>query len=507
MIGTDLATGRTWIKLAWFGSDGTLHEEWHQATILNNREGLQNLDDAPVSLGSVIGISSFLAYAKTAWVGTFASITSAIGWCGPAAEARFVMPGDAVYEYIGPEVKTTGTVAGWANVLPDLLAMGAGAHIALAALGLSAASPLVRKMNKRNPVLGLINLSSTGKGKVLEYALSIWGDPLTMTIPAGSTLKGTQDTGKHCPDFPLFVDEMQQLNKKDTQVVEDSFYYYGNGQKRVTSSRSQTAKGGERRYGCTFYAAEDPIAVALQQGAQNRVIELQGKPLASSSMANKVQRCTNYNQGAVGLEIAKLLNDDWAIHVAEVELFVQDVHSKFTNLKGDDAYAVGLIRQGLVMLSEVTGVPMPADDVAQWLIIVLGGQRLSSRDHAEDTLRAVLEAIFSMPWTNGGTKADMLSDNEGFIAFRRSEACAADTPLEINPTHRKVVEILRLKGQSESIARIWAIRGWLRPQARNMKWIRGAKKEGSGAYTWRFTVEALRVLGLDANFEPLEAAQ
>jgi hypothetical protein len=504
-LGNDLATEKVWMKLAWFGSNGTLHEEWHPSNIINSREGLLQLDDAPVSLGTVVGLSTYLAYAKTAVVSPFMSITSAVGWCGSAENRRFVLPGDPTYAYIGPKFEMGGSLEAWAEGIPGILSMGTAGYIALAVLGLSAASPFVRLLGKRNPVMGLVFDSSKGKSVTIQYGLSMWGEARSMTIAAGSTIKGIQDGSLSRPDFPVFVDELQQMGKRDTQVVEDLFYYMGNGQRRQTSSRNQTARGGERRYGVSFYAAEDPIATGLQQGAQNRVVELTGQPLRDAALGDLLQRCTTHNGGAVGLAICELLNRDAICHIAEIEMFVAEIHQRFSNLKGDDAYVVAMIRQGLRVLGEVTNMSLPEDEIATWLISHLGGHRASSKDHAEDAFVYLVETLLSMEWTNGSNQANSLSDNDGFIAWRRGEACdPTGAPLEINPTHKKVIDALKLKGQNENIARAWVNRGWIRPQNRNLKWPRPASKSGGGARAWRVTLSGLELLRLDANFDSME---
>lgn len=502
-LGNDLATAKVWARLAWKGSDGHRHAEWHPATIMNSREGLLGLNDAPVSLGNVVAVSSFLTYAKTTLVDGFQSITSQVGWAGEGEEQRFVLPDDPTYEYIGTPLDMRGTVAGWAEGLPAILSMGHAGYTALAVLGLAAASPFVRLAHKRNPVLGLVSESSTGKGKTIDYALSIWTTPGKLTVPAGSTIKGTQDIGMDRPDFPLFVDELQQLLKDEPKRVEDLVYFMGNGQRRVTSSKAQTAKGGERRYGVCFFAAEQELMVALQRGAQNRVIELDGKPLRDSAMAGVLQSAATNNCGAVGREIANILNHDSLLHMAEIEYEAVTMYETHPALKGDDPYTIAFIQQGLRLLSEVTGVKLPAEKVADWLKDFLCGNRSSARDTSEDMFVYLMEAILSMPWGMGGP-ANCLMDPEGFIAWRMNEATSPDdAPLEINPTAGKVADLLRRKNQTDGVARQWAKKGWIVGQNKNLKWMRGATRTGAGARVWRITPEGLALVGLNAQFEPL----
>lgn len=508
-MGNDLHTGKVWVKLCWVGSQGEAHSEWVPSTALNSRDTVLGLNDSPVSVDNVVDVCGFLRYAKTAVVADFAAITSAVGWSGDEATRRFVLPGDPEVEYIGPPLETRGTVEGWAAPLRRLAALGRDGFTALAVLGLSAASPLVRLAHRRNPVLALANTSSTGKGKVIEYGVSIWTEARLLTVPAMSSVKGTQDIGMNRPDFPMFVDEVQQLAKKDPQIVEDLVYFCANGQRRITSSRNQTAKGGERRFGATFLATEEEVMEALQKGAQNRVIELRGDPLPyDTDLAAALTQAAAYHCGAVGRELANILNERAIDILVDMEITATELTNNVVGLVGDDCYTIAMIEQGLTLIQEVTGVTLPITRVVGWLVDYLRDHRENSTDNAEATFTYIMDSVLSATWGKDGDP-DALMDMDGsYVAFKLSQVVDTENfPLEIIPTANRVTNALRSRGVTERVAGVWAKRGWLEKQGTNLKWVRqGVGRKAPGSRVWRITPLGLAVMGIDPKFEEVKHA-
>jgi hypothetical protein len=507
-LGHDLATDKMWVDLNWRGSQGQHHHEWLPITSLNSRESVLNLNDAPVSVDNVIQVCGFLRYAKTALKSPIKQITSAVGWVGTGESLRFVLPTDAQVEYVGEPIATEGNLAAWAEPLAALARSGAGSFRTLAVLGLSAASPLVRHTNRRNPVIGLVAESSTGKGKTIDYALSIWSTPGKSTVPAGSSVKGSQDIGMNKPDYPLFVDEMQQLYKRDPLMVEDSIYFMGNGQRRIVATRFGGTRGGERRYGASFWAAEDDVTQALQKGAQNRVVVLHGPPAANETLTDLMGHTSARNYGVAGARIGELLNERYADYVMEVEITAMELIHNRQGLVGDDPYTIAFVQQGLQLLQDATGVVLPIKDLVQWLIRTLNTNRAEAKDYAEETFVYLMETLMSSTWGRDGQHPNALVDLDSYVAFRLDECCDPEhSPFEINPTSNRVVAALKNRGYTERIAAVWATRGWIRKQGKNLKWTRGATRTGPGTMVWRLSKEGLALLGLSITLEEVNNVQ
>lgn len=506
--GFDLATRTPWIQLAWFNSKGETTTRWLPDAATNDRSLLLSLDDAPVSLGRINHLSDWLADAK-AWVGKPSkTLSTRLGWVGGGADSRFVLPGHPDVEYIGPELASAGSIDGWAAPLESVLAMSQAGFLALAVIGLSAAAPMVRLLGKRNPVIGLVAESSQGKGTVINYALSIWGPPPALTVPAGSTVKGLQDRGINSPDLPLFADEVQQLLKMDPRRVEDAIYYLGNGQRRVTSSKSQLAVGGERRYGVGFYAAEEPVTHALQLGAQYRVVELGGPPLATEAQAIEIQAATQANYGVVGRKIADRAYEDRELGPRQIRASAEAIKGQYPGIKGEDSYTLALISYGLRELTEIAGEDLPASKVVEWLASTLDESRAQTIDRHTAAWRSMIESVQGLAPGVHITNLDNLSlDGDAvvqgghFVAWRGHSAEHASGGVEINPRAPMIEALLKPFGGGDACSRVWAARGWIERKGDELKCRR--RQGGRILRVWRVTAEGM----LAAGFDPAQPTQ
>ena len=505
LMGYCLATEQHYVLLNWYTSNKSLLSDWVPEDALRDKTTLMKLADVPISLASIGSVSEWLTYAKTRMATEQMDVTTKIGWVPYDNKHLFVLDNDPLVTFIGEPQTVRGTVEGWSSGLQAILAMGAEGYRALVVLGLAAGSPLVRFTHKRNPVLSLVAPSSTGKNKVIEYGLSIWDEHSKMRFAVGSTTKGIQDGGMRTPDIPVFADEAQQIAKRDPLQLENMLYWAGDGQQRVTSTPGQRTQGGGRRYGVCFLASEYDITPAIQEGAQNRVIVLDGPPLKPGDLrsVNAIESATTKHCGVVGRALAAFYNENQFECVAEAEYESQSLGQQ-GNLRGDDANAIAIMAQGLRALEAVTGLRIPVAEVTAWLISALSVHRVNTKDTAEDTFVFLLEALMSMPWDQPGAPKGVLMDADGGLAWRKEQATDPVTaPLEINPTHPKVRELLRSRGQTDRIAAQWAKRGWLSASGANVKRARSNKAgvNAGGAYTWRITLQGLSRVGLDAEFK------
>lgn len=281
----------------------------------------------------------------------------------------------------------------------------------------------------------------------------------------------------------------------------------GSGKRRVTSTKIQVSTGGELRYAANLWAAENNVVQGLQAGAQNRTIVMEGLPFPAnqSKTVALLETAGRRNVGVVGRSIVALLNNEHRLHVEEIE------HTAFSivgrnSFSGDDHYSIAIAMQGLRLLSEVTRLEIDIADVQEWFVDELSGARGTTRDRDEDTFTYLVEALMGMAWDAAGVK-DVLQDPNGGIAWRKSQAVnPAYTPLEINPTHPVVVELLKRKGGKEAIGHQWGKKGWLHSNGSNAKRVRSKSGvyHAGGAYAWRITIDGLAKLGLDADFNPVK---
>ena len=497
-IGDDLSNGQSLIELGYVTPTGNREFKWHPESILRNRQALLALNEAPIHLDNVNSVSAFLVDSEGGVLDNTHRFTTSLGWLAVGGKQRFILPDDEEVEYIGPHRAPSGNVERWSEPLRELAASGERGYLPLVVCGVSASAPLVRLMNNtRRPIIGLQSPTSRGKGTAIEYSLSMWGDPKEVTLPASSTVKGVQDRAHGTPDFPVFIDEVQQTFKKEARLVEDMMYSMANGQRRVTSSRAQKPVGGEMRYGVCFFAAEEDVMSTLQKGAQYRVVTLTGDPLENQTIANRLKEATKQH-GALARPLVDLINRSADGLVETIEQRATALERDHPSLRGDDARIVALAVAGLGMLVNVTGINLPTEQIEAWLVSNIAASRDETVDNHTAAWTRVLETVLGAQWDQGiDTEDDVLVIGGHRVAYRGHQAKSATGGLEINPAAPCVQSALANFG-GERCTRVWRNRGWIAPQGKNLRWRRP-----DGAPVWRVTAEGMRV----ANLEPLEMTE
>lgn len=507
-VGRDLATGDTYVELAWIDAHGKEIRAWVPHRALSDPRDLCALDGANVTRGRVNKVSDFVGDATGYLTDDrkSAKVASRMGWVGTGDARQFILPGAAGVTFIGQGWEVAGTPDAWAEGLRMLAELGPEGFVGLSVVGLCAGAPLVRFLGyHRNPTLGLVGTSGRGKNTLIEYGLSVWGQPSALTVSIGSTQKGIQDaTIYRAGDMPFFVDELQRLYNQDHDGPKETanlLYFLGNGQRRTTSSRSQQAVGGERRWGANLYASETPIAESMPTGAGNRVIELEApikvgndlRFVPDKAFSDKLKSLTGANQGAIAAQLADIVTRDQTRMAAEVAAIAEHIGNQHPGLQGDDHIAIAIVVVGLVLVSEVTGVELPALDVGQALAEYTTRERSERKDLVRQAFESVcglaLGADFReyMPQDFGPparVSVDHAIVNGEYIAWRSGPSFEW---LDINPHHPLVETRLRRFGDGKALAKAWTQRGWLlRQEEGRVGWKRG----GVGR-VWRISGQVL----------------
>lgn len=502
MVGRDVATGETYVEVAWVDTTGAEVRAWLPHRSLSDARDLCTLDGANVTRGRINRVSDWLGDATGYLVGDrkAAKVASRMGWVGSGESRRFILPGAAGTIFIGQGWEARGTVAGWAVGVEKILGLGPDGYVGLAVVGLCAGAPLVRFLGyHRNPTLGLVGRSGSGKNTLIEFGLSLWGSPGALSVSIGSTQKGIQDANvNRAGDLPFFVDELQRLYNQDhdgPRQVADLLYFLGNGQRRTTSSRTQQATGGERRWGTNVYASEDPIIEYMPTGAGNRAIELNGlikvgderRFVPDKAFADAMKAIADANLGAVAAPMADLITRDQARIAEEVAAIAGHIGERYPGLQGDDHITIAVVVVGLVLVSELTGLDLPALEVGQWLAEYTTRERSGIKDQTRQAFEAVcglaLGADFrELVYQEGGppVREDVNHAivNGEYIAWRSGPGFEW---LEINPHHPLVEARLRPYGGGKRLAKVWTQRGWLmRQDPEHIGW----KRRGRG-WVWR----------------------
>jgi hypothetical protein len=494
--GTDVASGATWWKLGWMTPYKTIEYQWLSEFELKQGHALVALPNGPVAKRHAENAAVYLTEARASVTQERAEVTSRIGWCGVNGGRRWVFPGVGQHsnvEYIGGELPHHGRLAGWKAGLEHLVKLPEDdGFTALAVVCLSAAAPWSRLMGSRNPIIGLMGPSSSGKGSTIDYALSMWADLDMMRLPASSTSKGIEDKAIQLPDLPIFVDELQQLGELHPQATGNVLYFLANGQRRTTSSKNQVAVGGERRYGVGFYAAEAPVLPGQNLGVLYRVIELDGRPCPDEATAKALQAGSQHT-GTLAGPIAALLGDlpanDWCEHLRERAAVMRAAHQ---GLVGDDPEALALVEIGIEALGEICALTMPKGELLTWLVAKIRRQRSSVIDRETQCLHQVMGKVLNQNWFEEGLQPDdgprkrsVINVQGSPMAWRTYTPQGGTKYLDIEPLHRDLMPLFAAHGGEERVLRHWADRGWIVRQEGRLR----VKRAGGGRAV-RFTNDA-----------------
>lgn len=453
--GIDAATGEPYVLLRWDNPSG---EQWVPESHLRDKAALSSLPGAPVSLGRILSLSDYLvdvtprAPAKN-------TITSRMGWVGGQWIWRH-----SKFCYVGPQLDDTGDIKIWRKGMATLIDQGPHGYPALACLAASAGAPLVRVVGRRNPILALTYRTSSGKGSAIGYALSVWMPPHRLTIPASSTIKGTQDLAHAFPDLPLFADEIHQLRGDNIAKL---LYYLGNGQRRVTSSRTQVAVGGERRWGVGYIASESHVLESQHGGVGMRAISINGKPCLDAETALLLQQSARAS-GAPGDIISRSVHDAVAtLHDHEREL-VRDAGDM---LQGDDVSSLAVMWTGGEMLSQAVGMSMSwVRPTILWLLSHHISVRSARSERAESAWNAMIDVVLHglRTDTTSGATWELVREPVAWLIWDGHTGY-----LEIHTRHPRVVQALADYGGEQALLADWRERGWIIPYRDGRpKWMR-----------------------------------
>jgi hypothetical protein len=502
--GTDVASGSTWWKLGWLTPYGKPEYQWLSEFDLKQGHALVALPNGPVAKRHAENCAVYLTEARASVRQERAEVTSRIGWCGVNGGRRWVFPGVGVHqavEYIGGALPAHGDLAKWKVGLKHLVDLPEDdGFTALVVVCLSAAAPWSRLMGSRNPIIGLMGPSSSGKGSALDYALSLWADVDLMRLPASSTSKGIEDKAIALPDLPIFMDELQQLGELHPQATGNVLYFLANGQRRTTSSKTQQAVGGERRYGVGFYAAEAPILPGQNLGVLFRVIELDGRPCPTEETAKILQASTQHT-GQLAGPIAELLGTHTAAEwVDQVRARAAELRKNHPGVVGDDPEALTLVDLGAEVLTTTTGIEVPREALLTWLVAKIKAQRASVIDKETRCLHQVMGSVVNQNWRGDDDPAapadhvprarTSVSLQGRPMAWRTYEAKGLTKYLDIDPAHPQLAPLFASHGGEDRVLRHWADKGWIVRQDGRLRVARA----GAGRVV-RFTNDAWKELG------------
>jgi hypothetical protein len=438
--GKDPNTGLKWYKINYRDGSGTESAVWTKLDDLN-RQDFTKLKNLGVASKYRPDISEYFNNAAHAYdeVNDYVPVTEAFGWqplpgAKTVTDAALVLyNGDAdtgacPMTVVAPSILTAsqGDRETWVNLLRDMAAEPFHDFcVAWAFLGLSAASPIVSRLQMRNPLLMCAYRTSAGKSTLANLALALWTNPTDSTLPADTTNKGAEDLIVKRPELPVLVEEFQRVARDNPKDVNRFLYAMANGQRRVTSSRDLQHRGGEVRKGSVLFVTEDDLSSQFQQGASVRVLVMTDRPLPEKTGAHWSQRIkavADRHFGVLGPELEAQYTRNLRMYLIEHQSLVNRVRKEDAPFDGDDVSAIAMMGFGLRLLSRLTGVTLPAEETMQYLIDTVRGTRAVERENTDLRDQIFAELIMSITqsdWLSmDGTTEVAYVPNRGPIAVR-----------------------------------------------------------------------------------------
>ena len=184
--------------------------------------------------------------------------------------------------------KKNGKFEDSANLLEELIFSTTTSRLTIGAV---VAAPLVQMLGLRNIQLHLFAKSGAGKSALIKAAMSIFGNPTKLRQTFGSTQKYLSDLPAKFDGLPVWVDELQSIDRFQRAKLDEFLYNYENGLTRGRLDKNAEEKPRKLFTGVRITSGEQPItSIGSGQGAINRVIELNLKDIMEDKLARKIHK-------------------------------------------------------------------------------------------------------------------------------------------------------------------------------------------------------------------------
>lgn len=496
--------GELYLELFWLDPFGAERRCWLRDSVARDPAELRNLPGSPADASKAREVARWIGLASgciDATASPLVNLCTRLGWIG----MEFIWPGHLCgREWIGLPLEQPGDLAETARAARALATLpDQQGYLALVALGLSAASPLIRFGCSRNPILGLAQTSSRGKTTALQYALSLWGKPERFSLQANSSPKGIEDKGITFTDTPILIEDLHVKAAQNPEAAMNILYFLGNGQRRVVASKDlEGTLGGQSRYGSSFYASESEILTGALGGVQFRTWELDGDPMPDWKTANLVAAATKAGSGAAGPLLAQWYTDriDGWPRALDADYMRAGQKVSTENLNAGDIKAVRALAHGLHALRDVLKVPEINEIlICSWLVQRISTNRATVTDSVAAAWDALLSSVIGGQWGKEVALEGRMEVIRPNYLYHGSET-VAERVLDYDPsegigdtwsglfinTNSAFAARSRPKGTAErTLVKAWAERGYIiRPDPTHLKHYRRSGPEGAPVRVW-----------------------
>jgi hypothetical protein len=248
----------------------------------------------------------------------------------PPVSYKFVPNGPGQQD-LANRLRQSGSLKGWFRAIKPFLQFS---NARLFLLG-SFAAPLLQILEKTGFTFSLAGKTGKGKTTLLKLTASPWGNPECgsgLIRSYHGTLNGLVSLAEMSRGVPMFLDETTTDQDSPDPLVEKIVYLVGNGQgkTRATISGTDTLRSIRTML---FTTGERPLMeLCRNQGANRRLIEIQGPPFGTRSRKTKLAleeaiSAVGKNHGVAGPRFARYLlrnQKHWPRWIREFKRFLAE---------------------------------------------------------------------------------------------------------------------------------------------------------------------------------------
>ena len=173
-------------------------------------------------------------------------------------------------------------------------------------------APLIRPLGKstRNLLFHIHGPSASGKTADTMLAMSIFGNPEELKGSFADTNKYILERASKFNDLPVYNDEFQALDIYRRDHFDEWIYSLEMGKTRGRLRKDLSATEIRRSYYSFISTGEQPITTQkANQGAINRVLQIDAKDALSPRLATEIYRSIGDNFGHFGKQFIKFLTN------------------------------------------------------------------------------------------------------------------------------------------------------------------------------------------------------
>lgn len=242
-------------------------------------------------------------YKKTGWNKDFTQFIYPTGDDGdcPIQNGNFGF--DTAFESKGDAEKQ-------ADLLVATLLEGSAARNAVSAFALAPAMRPIFGNAVQNFLVHLYGPSGNGKTAACMIGAAIFGNPAELKGTFASTPKYSITRAHKFNDFPCYTDELQALPISRRDHYDNMLYTLEAGKEYGRLNKDAEGKDVSRSYYTHISTGEQPITtLKANQGAINRVLQIDSKGICSPFLATQIYEQSAENYGNLGRPIIKWLQN------------------------------------------------------------------------------------------------------------------------------------------------------------------------------------------------------